>query len=52
MRQEQEVSIWLKCHSRDWVSFHTPGPKARVFGEGIQQFLGAHVLWSIITMGT
>lgn len=42
----------LKGHLRDWISFHTAGPEARVSGEGIQEFLGAQVLRSIITVGT
>lgn len=41
----------LKWHSRDWISFHTSGPEARVSGEGIQEFLGAHVLRSVVTVG-
>lgn len=38
-------------HSRDWVSFHASGPEARLSGEGIQEFLGAHVLRSVVTVG-
>ena len=41
-----------KWYSRDWVSFHAARPEARLSGEGVQEFLGARVLGSIITVGT
>ena len=42
----------LKWHSWYWVSFHTWDPEARIFSEGIQEFLGFHVLRNVINVGT
>lgn len=54
-RQAQETRAEggiAEGHSRDGVPFHTAGPEAGLSGEGIQELLGAHVLGSVVTMGT